>query len=144
MARLTARVGRRTKKGTLVTQAIQDAANADDAVKLVILEDNAEAIRNATNQALMRALETIGIVAERYAKALCPVDTGRLRNSITHALDNDTMTVSIGTNVEYAEAQEFGTRKRKAANDGRGFLRPAANDHVGEYRRIIEDELRNG
>ena len=31
-------------------------------------------------------LEKIGLIAERYAKMKCPVDTGRLRNSITHAV----------------------------------------------------------
>ena len=31
-----------------------------------------------------KALETIGGKAESYAKRLCPVDTGNLRNSITH------------------------------------------------------------
>jgi len=31
-----------------------------------------------------RALEIIGGKAESYAKKLCPVKTGRLRNSITH------------------------------------------------------------
>ena len=32
------------------------------------------------------ALEKIGLVAERYAKKKAPVDTGLLRNSITHAV----------------------------------------------------------
>lgn len=46
------------------------------------------------------ALEAIGITAEGYAKIRTPVDTGRLRNSITHAVKGND--VYIGTNVEYA------------------------------------------
>ena len=34
--------------------------------------------------AVSRALEIVGGTAEGYAKEECPVDTGNLRNSITH------------------------------------------------------------
>lgn len=106
--------------------------------------DNIKLIENAIDQAMARALEKIGLVAEGYAKKLCPVDTGRLRNSITHAIDTGTDSVAIGTNVEYGPVIEFGTSKRDAANGGRGFLRPAAEDHAEKYRKILESELRNG
>ena len=44
---------------------------------------------SALEPALSRGLEEVGLVAEGHAKAACPVDTGRLRNSITHVqLDN--------------------------------------------------------
>lgn len=62
--------------------------------------DNSEKLLSAMVSAKERALEKIGLVAEGYAKKLCPVDTGRLRNSISHATDgNDAY---IGTNVEYS------------------------------------------
>ena len=55
----------------------------------------------AEQLAKARALEIIGGKAETYAKLLAPVDTGNLRNSITHQqLDEDTEI--IGTNVHYA------------------------------------------
>lgn len=55
----------------------------------------------AVSDAKKRALEIMGGKAESYAKQLCPVDTGNLRNSITHQqLDEDTEIVA--TNVEYA------------------------------------------
>lgn len=61
--------------------------------------------------------------AERFvtqAVALSPVDTGRLRNSIDKIKDgNDYL---VGTNVEYAAHQEFGTKWQKA----QPFLRPTA------------------
>lgn len=40
---------------------------------------------NAMDAARDKALEIIDGKAESYAKKLRPVDTGRLRNSITHA-----------------------------------------------------------
>lgn len=102
-----------------------------------IVEDNADEFRDGLDAALTRALEKVGLVAEGYAKRLCPVDTGRLRNSITHAMEGSEAVV-IGTNVEYGPYVELGTSRQKA----QPFLRPAAQDHVGEYRRIIEGELR--
>ena len=46
--------------------------------------DNSKEVLEAMQQATVRALEKCGLVAEGYAKKLCPVDTGNLRNSITH------------------------------------------------------------
>lgn len=102
-----------------------------------IVEDNADEFCDGLDAALTRALEKVGLVAEGYAKRLCPVDTGRLRNSITHAMEGSEAVV-IGTNVEYGPYVELGISRQKA----QPFLRPAAQDHVGEYRRIIEGELR--
>lgn len=89
-------------------------------------------------QAIHRALVKIGLVAEGYAKRLCPVRTGRLRNSITFYTDDDTVT--IGTNVEYAQCVEEGTSKQKA----QPYLRPAVEDHLDQYQAIVEDELKGG
>lgn len=63
------------------------------------------------------------IQVERDAKRLCPVDTGRLRASITHALSRDErgLVGFVGTNVVYAARVEFGTRYMRA----QPFLRPA-------------------
>ena len=105
---------------------------------VVIREDNTDEFRDGLDAALTRALEKVGLVAEGYAKRLCPVDTGRLRNSITHALDSGGRAVYVGTNVEYAPYVELGTARQKA----QPYLRPAAVDHATEYREIIEGELR--
>ena len=48
--------------------------------------DNRDKILQATDDGIERALEAIGQQAENYAILLCPVDTGLLRNSITHAV----------------------------------------------------------
>lgn len=99
--------------------------------------DNREAIANAIDRALVAALEEVGLVAEGYAKRACPVDTGRLRNSITHIVDEGTRHVIIGTNVEYAPYVELGTRRQKP----QPFLKPAANDHYSTYKGIFLKHL---
>ena len=64
-------------------------------------------VLSAEQKARNKALEIIGGKAESYAKKICPVDTGRLRNSITHQQMDD-HTEMIGTNVEYAPYVELG------------------------------------
>ena len=103
-----------------------------------VREDNREAIANAIDRALVAALEEVGLVAEGYAKRACPVDTGRLRNSITHVTRPDEKAVYIGTNVEYAPYVELGTRHQKA----QPYLKPAAEDHASTYRSIFLKHLR--
>ena len=100
---------------------------------------NRAAVLSALGGAKARALEIVGGMAETYAKQLCPVDTGRLRNSISHA-QQDENTEVIGTNVEYAPFVELGTRNMAA----RPYLRPAAENHGTEYKDVLENELRKG
>ena len=47
------------------------------------------------------ALEACGLQAEGHAKSIVPVDTGQLRNSITHTQDGERTEV-IGSAVSYA------------------------------------------
>ena len=63
-------------------------------------KDNSQQILSALEKGIKNGLEAIGLTAETYAKKATPVDTGRLRNSISHATDKEA--VYIGTNVEYA------------------------------------------
>lgn len=65
------------------------------------ITDNSKEVSAAIEAAILRGLEKIGLVAEGYAKKLCPVDTGNLRNSITHVVDEGGDAVYIGTNSEY-------------------------------------------
>lgn len=99
------------------------------------VEDHTEEVLDGIEQAKARALEKIGLAAEGYAKRLCPVDTGNLRNSITH--DTDDEAAYIGTNVEYAVYVEMGTVNTPA----QPYLKPAAADHMEKYRSILKSEL---
>lgn len=67
----------------------------------VEIQDHSAEVSAEIKAALLRGLEKIGLVAEGYAKKLCPVDTGNLRNSITHVVDEGGDAVYIGTNSEY-------------------------------------------
>lgn len=125
------------------------------------LELNTDELQEALQSQIDAALTAIGMQAETYAKQLSQVDTGRQRNSITFALHGQPANIStysadrpkgnepiftgsyagvapdvrnsvyIGTNVPYAEINEF-----------RGaFLRPALLDHAEEYKGITEEIL---
>lgn len=67
----------------------------------VEIQDHSAEVSAEIKAALLRGLEKIGLVAEGYAKKLCPVDTGNLRNSITHVVDEGGDAVYIGTNSKY-------------------------------------------
>ena len=120
-----------------------------------------------------RGLEAIGLTAEGHTKKKITqagaVDTGRLRNSITYALageethiksykadkggkDRETYTydgtadgkkgsgVYIGTNVEYAPGIELGTHRSAGAVH---FLQDAVTGHTDEYKKLMEDSMKN-
>ena len=99
--------------------------------------DNSDEVLAALERAKRRGLEAIGLTAEGYAKRETPVDTGRLRNSISHATDDEA--AYIGTNVEYAPYVELGARGRQ----GKHMLQRAASEHAEEYKRIMEDSMKN-
>lgn len=93
-------------------------------------------VKKGMEQQAAQALEVIGGMAETYAKLLCPVDTGRLRNSITHQMQGNTAVI-IGTNVEYAPYVELGTRRMKA----QPYIKPAVEEHADDYKRILQQYL---
>lgn len=126
--------------------------------------DNSKEFLAAMQEAAVRALEKCGLVAEGYAKKLCPVDTGNLRNSITHSVDDGELAAYVGTNSEYAPYVELGTgvhypggrQTPWAYQDAKGdwhmthgqrakpFIKPAVADHAQKYLKIIRDEMKGG
>lgn len=121
----------------------------------VKVEDHSEEVREALTQAKERALEAIGLAAEGYAKGKAPKDTGRLQNSISHAVSGDS--AYIGTNVEYAPYVEMGHTqepgryvpaigKRLVASyvPPRPFIKPAVIEHVNEYKALAEQYMKGG
>ena len=108
--------------------------SSDKSTLVEVQENNVEQVEAAMNKAIAKALTMIGLKAEGNAKAICPVDTGRLRNSITNAIDTEAGAVYIGTNVEYGPYVELGT----SHGNPHPYLRPAAADHADEYRAILK------
>ena len=130
----------------------------------VVFNDYSADVLDEFHDAVLRALERCGEQAEGYAKDLAPVDTGNLRNSISHTVDEDEPAVYIGSNTSYAPYVELGTGKYTEGgrptpwvyqddsgnwhwtrgNPAQPFLAPAVKEHTQTYRNIIEDELKNG
>ena len=82
-------------------------------------------------------LTAIGATAETYAKKETPVDTGRLRNSISYTVDGES--AYIGTNVEYAPYLELGTKKITAHH----YLKRAVTEHKDEYKKLTVQAIQS-
>jgi HK97 gp10 family phage protein len=93
------------------------------------ITDNSETFIEEKDEAIKRALEKIGITAEAYAKLKCPVDTGLLRNSITHAVGGDTISVSYRA--------KYGSNRSKKGNRLSATSKNAGTVAVGRYRGTI-------
>lgn len=107
---------------------------------LVTVKDFSPEVLAEINRKIPLALQLVGEAAEGYAKEDCPVDTGRLRNSITYkVVDADCY---IGTNVEYAIYVEFIDRYRHISGKAH-FLRDAATTHGTEYRDIVKTVMKS-
>lgn len=97
----------------------------------------------------MLALEALGIQGEANAKREITtlvydtpespnyIRTGRLRNSLTHAVEGKK--AIIGSYVSYAPYVEYGTSKYPVP---RPYLRNAVENYQDEYKQIIEDILK--
>ena len=127
-------------------------------------DDNSQKILDEFHAAALRALERCGSQAEGYAKDLAPVDTGNLRNSISHKVDDGEPAVYIGSNTSYAPYVELATGiyaeggrptpwvyqdengnwHWTRGNKAQPFLKPAVADHAKTYSNIIKDEMENG
>lgn len=99
-------------------------------------KDNTKEVLSALDKAIERGLEAIGLTAEGHAKKETPVDTGRLRNSIGHAVEDKS--AYIGTNVEYAPYVELGARGRAGVH----MLQRSATEHTAEYKKIMEGSMK--
>lgn len=80
------------------------------------------------------------LVIEGSAKEKVHVITGNLKRNITTGLESSSATeatVRIGTNVEYAPYEEFGTRYRGP----HPYLRPALDENKGKAQQVIGQAL---
>lgn len=130
----------------------------------VDVTDNSDKVLAEFQAAILRALERCGSQAEGYAKDLAPVDTGRLRDSISHKVDEEEKAAYIGSDLDYAAYVELGTGKYAEGgrptpwvyqddsgnwhwtqgNPAQPFLKPAVADHQKTYYNIIKSEMENG
>lgn len=114
----------------------------------------------AIRQRVIDKLEVVGKFVEDSAKLLVPVDTGNLRGSIHHIVDEQELSVKIGTPVEYSGYIEFGTGEFAENGQGRKggwfyidekgnghftlgnkpqpFLRPALLENKETIKKMLE------
>lgn len=117
--------------------------------------DNTDAIKKATDEAIYNALDIIGNKAADYAAGLAPVQTGNLKNSMTSEVSQEEKAVYVGTDVEYAPSVEFGHHQEvgryvpaigkrlvREFVPAKPFLKPAIENHMDEYKHILEEELK--
>lgn len=137
----------------------------------VKIEMHVDEYKKAMTEQVLAALEAVGLEAEGDAKLELEhdprrIDTGRLRNSITHVVGEDEggHAAYIGTNVEYAIWVHEGTGKYAAEGGGRStpwayegedgeihfthgikpnrFLRNAIEKNRDKYMGIIDEQMK--
>ena len=111
----------------------------------IVFTDNIDEVLGALNSALEDGLVKIGAAAQGYAKDNTPVRTGTLRDSIGVEVKSDEKAAYIGTMIDkfpgkpYGQYVELGARGRQGVH----MLQRAATEHTDEYKKIMEDTLKN-
>ena len=102
----------------------------------MITNDKTKAVMAAVQASVPKALTGAALIVEGAAKMLSPVDTGNLKGSITHEVMAEY--AKIGTNVEYAPYQEYGTFKMAA----QPFLRPGLDNNQAAVEKYMAEIYR--
>lgn len=111
----------------------------------IVFTDNLDEVLGALDSALTAGLVKIGAAAQGYAKDNTPVRTGTLRDSIGVEVKKDEKAAYIGTMVQkfpkkpYGQYVELGARGRPGVH----MLQRAASEHGDEYKKIMQDEMKN-
>jgi HK97 gp10 family phage protein len=87
------------------------------------------------NAAIQRTIYKVTLLVERLGKQKSPVDTGRLRASISS--DIHPMNATVSTHTNYAIYVHDGTRYMR----GRPFMRQAADDVLPQVSEIAAAEV---
>lgn len=111
-------------------------------VDIRIEKDNTQAVKEQLERGVLKGLEEIGIqvaslAADDLEEPPRRVDTGRLKNSITHKLAASEKAVYVGTNVEYAIYVNYGTKRMTP----HPFLKNAIEKNQAEILAILKKNL---
>lgn len=103
---------------------------SSDAEKILREFNKTETVEKDVSKLIKNTLHNI----EKDAKRSCPVDTGRLRGSITTNIIS-TYSGEVGTNVEYAEYVEYGTRYQSA----QPYFEPAVETNEDKFNDALDE-----
>jgi len=89
-------------------------------------------VANTVHQKIEKAC----LMVESDDKRICPVDTGRLRASLTHEIETAVNEVvgRVGTDVDYSIFVEYGTSRQSA----QPYLRPALKKNIPAIKQLFK------
>ena len=95
---------------------------------------DADELINKIRVAAVRGMEKATIQFEADTKLLTHVDTGALRRSWTHDVEDEGSVVwgAVGSNLQYAPYED----------DYHGNLSTALNSNISDYLDIVADEIK--
>jgi len=109
---------------------------------MFVIKSHRKEVDEKVDDAIARMLTEWGIVAQGFATAQCPYDTGRLRASITYEINEEEKETVIGTNVEYAPYVEINDKMKHPRGGKAHFMRDAVANHANVYNDIANNYLK--
>ena len=115
------------------------------ATNSIVFTDNLDEVLSAIDSAITAGLVEIGAKAQGYAKDNTPVRTGTLRDSIGVEVKPNEKAAYIGTMIDKFPEEPYGKYVELGArgNSGVHMLQRAATEHTAEYKKIMEDSMKN-
>lgn len=115
-------------KGAIYTRGVDAAVKAYERIA-----------QNLSGNPVAQAMKSGMLYVTADAKRLAPVDTGRLRASISPAVETagERTLGIVGSNVKYAPYQELGTRRMKA----HPYLKPALDMNTERLVRLLGETV---
>ena len=115
------------------------------ATNSIVFTDNLDEVLSAIDSAITAGLVEIGAKAQGYAKDNTPVRTGTLRDSIGVEVKPNEKAAYIGTMIDKFPEEPYGKYVELGArgNSGVHMLQRAATEHTAEYKKLMEDSMKN-
>lgn len=104
----------------------------------VNLVDRSSFVLSALHDAIEVGTNAVALEAKKYAKELCPVDTGNLKLHI-EGYASKYNTATLGDAVEYATDVECGTSRQRA----QPYFGPAIKNHIPKYQALWKYYIQN-
>lgn len=111
----------------------------------IVFTDNIEKILPMIDNAITAGLVEVGAKAQGYAKDNTPVRTGTLRDSIGVEVKPDEKAAYIGTMIDKFPEQPYGKYVELGSMGRQGvhMLQRAATEHTSEYKKLMEESMKN-